>query len=574
MTRVTAWLVGLVLVPGAGLAQQQFVVSLDDAGRAQVFQPQPPMPPLGPARDTSATKPAGSAIVRGHVVAAENGQPLRKAQVRIQSGELRENRLTTTDGDGKFEFKEVIPGRYNVSASKGSYVALQYGQLRPFEPGKPLEVLAAQTIEKVDFALPRGAIITGRVIDEFGEPLPDTMVSVQRYQNMGGQRRLVSAGRPATTNDIGEFRLFAIPPGQYYLSATMRPMGMGDTDDKSGYAPTYFPGTPSIAEAQKLNVGLGQVIADINMALMPTRVSRITGTAVDSQGRPFSGMIMPVPRGDSMVMMFGPPAQIKPDGSFAVSGLAPGRYMLQARPMGAVGGESEAAYLDITVNGEDIDGVKLVATKPTTVSGRVVIDPAAASALRPSTLTLGLQSLEPDMFMFGLSPGRVADDLTFEIKAAPGRARISLFGQLPGWTIRSVRYRGVDVTDSGIEFRPSEDVVDVEVELTNQVTSVSGLVANSRGEALKDYSIVVFPTDRDKWTPNSRYLRTARPDQDGRYKVTGLPPGEYRVIALDYVDPNEWNTPEFLEGVRTRATMFSVNEGESKSVDLRIAPAS
>jgi hypothetical protein len=307
---------------------------------------------------------------------------------------------------------------------------------------------------------------------------------------------------------------------------------------------------------------------------MPSRVSRITGTVVDSQGRPMSGMVMPVPRGDSMMMMFGPPAQIKPDGSFVVSGLTPGRYMLQVRGMG-MPMDGESAFLDITVNGDDIDGVKLVASKPAVVTGRVVVDPAAAAALRPSTLTLGLQPVQTDMMMFGMSPpGKVAEDLTFEIKAMPGQARVMLMGQMPGWSIRSVRHRGVDVTDSGMEFRPNEGVADVEVELTNRVTNVSGLVTNSKGEPQKDYSVVVFPQDRDRWTPNSRYMRTTRPDQDGRYKVTGLPPGEYRVIALDYLDSNEWNSPEFLDGIRSKATAFSVSEGESKSVDLRITAAS
>jgi protocatechuate 3,4-dioxygenase beta subunit len=534
-----------------------------------------PGPPVqGPPRDNAqAPKPAGSATVRGHVVAADTGQPLRKAQVRIMSPEIRENRLASTDVDGKYEFKEVVPGRYTVSASKGSYVALQYGQLRPFEPGKPLEILATQTVEKVDFALPRGGIITGRVIDEFGEPLPDTMVAAQRYQNVNGLRRLVPAGRTAMTNDVGEFRIFAIPPGQYYLSASLRSMGMGDTDDRSGYVATYFPGTTNIAEAQRVAVGLGQVISDMNMALMPARVSRVSGTAVDSQGRPMVGFVLATPRGgDSMMMMFGPPGSIKPDGSFVVGGLAPGRYLLQVRgPMG----DGESAYADVTVSGDDIDGLRLVASRPSVVTGRVIVDPAAAQALPPSTLRLGLQPVQMDMMMLGgMQPGPVNDDLTFELKAQPGSFRVGLVGQMPGWAIRSVRYRGVDVTDSGLEFRPHEDVADLEVELTNRVTDVSGLVTDTRGQPLKEYSVVIFPQDRDKWTPSSRYTRTARPDQDGRYKVSGLPPGEYRVIALDYVDSNEWNTPEFLDSVRSKATAFSVNEGESKSVDLRITNAS
>src|SRR5207245_11041475 len=102
---------------------------------------------------------AGLAPVRVHVVASETGQPLRKAQVRIFSPELRENRLASTDSDGKYEFKEFQAGWYSVSASKGSDVSLQFGQQRPFEPGKPIEILARQTVEKVDFALPKGGII-------------------------------------------------------------------------------------------------------------------------------------------------------------------------------------------------------------------------------------------------------------------------------------------------------------------------------------------------------------------------------------------------------------------------------
>jgi len=571
MTRLFLWVVGLVLVPTLGFGQ---VVTF----RTDV-QPgiQGVAPPGMPPRDPTQPAKTGTATLRGHVVAADTGQPLRKAQVRIMAPELRENRSTSTDADGKYEFKEVVAGRYNVSASKGSYVQLQYGQQRPFEPGKPLEILDGQVVEKVDFSLPRGGIVTGRVIDEFGDPLPDAMVSMQRYQNMGGQRRLMNAGRTAMSNDVGEFRLFAIPPGQYYLSATLRSMNgpMADSDDRSGYAATYFPGTTNIAEAQKVTVGLGQIVSDLNMSLLPAKLSRISGTAVDSQGRPMLGMVMPVPRGDTMMMMFGPPAQIKPDGSFSIGGVAPGRYMLQVMGMGGPMTDSEVAYAEVTVSGDDITGLRLVGSRRSVVTGRVLVDPAAAQTLRPASLRLGLQPVQFDMVMMGGTPPAVVnDDLTFEIKAAPCAFRIMLFGQTPGWSIRSVRHRGLDVTDAGIEFRPNEDVAEVEVELTNNVTDVSGLVTNAKGEALKDYSVVVFPQDREKWTPNSRYLKTARPDQQGRFKVTGLPPGEYRVIALDYVDQNEWNTPEYLDGLRSKATAFSVNEGETKSVGLRITSAS
>jgi carboxypeptidase family protein len=572
MTRVSIWLVGLVLVPAVGFGQPAIDRS-DGADGGQPVQQQ--MPPQAPARDTSQAPKTGTAILRGRVVAADTGQPLRKAQVRIVAPELRENRLTSTDADGKYEFKEVLPGRYNVTASKGSYVQLQYGQQRPFEPGKPLEILDRQLVEKVDFALPHGAIITGRVLDEYGEPLPDAMVSVQRYQNIAGQRRLVPAGRNAMTNDIGEYRLFAIPPGQYYLTATLRGPGMmmGDSDDRSGYAATYFPGTANAAEAQKVTVGLGQIMSDMNMALLPVHTARITGTAVDSQGRPFTGGVMAFPKNDSVMMMFGPPAMIKPDGSFTITGLTPGDYVVQTNGPGGPGGEYASA--EVTVNGDDVTGLRLAGSLPISVSGRIVVDPSAAQALRPSSIRIMLSPAQIGIPMIGMvGPAAVNDDLTFEAKARPGKMRINLANPMPGWAMRSVRYRGTDVIDSGIELRANENISDVEVELTNRLTDLSGLVTTVKGEAVKDYTVVVFHQDRDKWTANSRYMRTARPDQDGRYKVNGLPPGDYRVIALDYLDQNEWNTPEFLDGIRPRATAFSITEGETKSVDLRVTSGS
>ncbi len=561
-------LVALSVLPAFASAQTTTFSVQFPAGAPGVPVPQ------APPRDNAQPVKAGTATLRGHVVAADTGQPLRKAQVRIIAGEIRENRMTTTDGDGKYEFKELPAGRYTVMAQKGSYVGLQYGQQRPFEPGKPLEILEGQTVEKVDFALPKGGVITGRILDEFGEPLADAQVAAQRYMNVGGRRRLVPAGRQAMTNDIGEFRLFAIPPGQYYLSATLRSMGpTADSDDRSGYAPTYFPGTANMAEAQKVTVGLGQTVSDINMALIQTHTSRVTGVAVDSQGRPMMGMVMAVPRGDSVMMMPGPPGQIKPDGSFAIGGLAPGTYVLQTNGPGG----NESASADVTVSGDDVNGIRLAASPPPTASGRVIVDPAAAQSLRPAMLRVTAQPVQFDTMMFGPAsgPAVVNDDLTFELKARPGKMRIVLAGPVTGWAVRAVRHRGVDVTDSGIEFRANEDVADVEVEITNRLTDVSGLVTDGRGTAQKDYSVVVFPQDRDKWTPNSRYMRTSRPDQDGRFKLNGLPPGAYYIVALDYLDTSgDWTDPEFLDRVRSKATTVSISEGETKSVDLKIISAS
>jgi 5-hydroxyisourate hydrolase-like protein (transthyretin family) len=546
--------------------------------QTQPGAPVPGAPPLGPPR--SGTAKTGTAILRGHVVAADSGQPLRKAQVRLSSatptlGAVPTVRGTSTDKNGAFEFKEAAAGRYMLNADKGSYVALAWGQRRATDPGTPLEVLDGQTIEKLDFSLPRGAILTGRIIDEFGDAAPDVMVSASRTMVVSGQRRLIPAGRSSTTNDIGEFRIFGLPPGQYYLSATYRGVALNqESDDRSGYAPTYYPGSPNIGEAQRVTVALGQSIADLNLQLVATRTARISGIVLDSSGKPMSGSpIVVTQRSESFTGGLTTIAQLKPDGTFTLNGLAPGEYALQSlssiNNLGA--GDSEVVMATVTVNGEDVNGVQLIGVRPSLITGRIVLPNAAAGGtFNASTVRLVATTKTQD---FGPAPtgvGRVNDDLTFEIKSPPGTRVVAFQGPVPGWALKAVRVNGADVTDRGFEVKPAQDQSGFEIELTNQLTNVSGLVTNTRGEHATDYTVVFFSQDREKWQPPNRYFRAARPDQDGRFKLSGLPAGEYYTIATDSIDPNEASDPEVLERISSRATSFSLNDGETKALDLRL----
>jgi hypothetical protein len=167
----------------------------------------------------------------------------------------------------------------------------------------------------------------------------------------------------------------------------------------------------------------------------------------------------------------------------------------------------------------------------------------------------------------------VNDDFTFELKVQPGQRVIRLSPQFQGATLRAVRRNGADVTDDGIEVRPNEDISGVEIELTTQASEVSGMVADARGQTVKDYSVVVFARESARWFTGSRHLGTGRPDQDGRFKVRNLPPGDYYAIALDYVEPGAGTDPEFLEKIRNQATTFSMSEGAVKTLDLKLVIA-
>jgi len=589
----SAYVLAALLIPGVALAQTSTTttttgpdgrtvtvtttrspggVTRIEARPAQDGGAPPAALPGGlPQRDTRPV--TGTAVIRGRVIDASTGAALRRAGVRIFGAEIREMRSAITDAEGRYEFTELPAGQFNLNVTKSGYVDLAYGQKTPGEMGKQLKVGDKQVIEKIDFTLPRGAVITGRVLDEFGEPIPDVQVSALRNQFTPLGARPVNAGRFATTNDIGEFRLFGIPPGQYLLSASYREQMMSvgtTTGDTSGYAVTYYPGTANLADAQKLTIGLGGSVSDVTMMLVPTRTARVSGIVVDGQGRPAKqGSVMLIPRSQAFGPMGGGGGMIRPDGTFTINSVAPGEYTLRGMLPGQPGAPPDTAMASISVNGVDLTDIRLEPVKPISVSGQVVLDPVAARSFKPETMRLNAPSNEPGPTFGPLPPpAAVHDDLTFEFKASPGPSVVRLNGPA-GWMIKSVSLNGADVTE-GLTFR-NEDVTGLLVELTNKVPDLSGQVANGNGDTVLDCYVIAFPQDDQRWNaPGIGRTAMVRPDDQGRFRIRTLRPGNYYVVAVDHVQTSEWNDPAFLESVRSRATSVTLNEGDTLVADLKL----
>src|SRR5258706_11275927 len=301
MSRVLAGLVALLLVPVLGSAQLPppplpdgaviNVISTVQGGIGTVTIQTTPggaLPPQAPARDQASPK-TGTAGIRGRVVGADTGLGLRRAAVRISGADIREARSTVTDADGRYEFANLPAGRYSVFASKTSYVDLGYGQRQPRDVSKQLDVGDKHAVENIDFVLPRGAVITGRMLDEIGEPIANAIVRPMQNRFMNGQRRPMPTGPSASTPDTGEFRLWGLQPGDYFVSVTPMQNGANasdNSDDRSGYAATYYPGTSNLALAQPITLAVGQTASGVDIMLTPVRTAKVSGTAVDSKGQP------------------------------------------------------------------------------------------------------------------------------------------------------------------------------------------------------------------------------------------------------------------------------------------------
>jgi hypothetical protein len=536
-------------------------------------------PPRAAGAGTPAVK--GSAVLRGTVVAMDTGAPLRRVQVRAMTNDGLDNRLAITDDQGRFELTELTGGRYTVTATKAGFVALQYGQRRPSERGTPVELAAGQTVDKVAIALPRGGVIAGRITDDAGEPLTGVQVQAMRYTFAPGGRRLMPVmtmnmgGPPNRTDDQGAFRIFGLAPGDYYVHATMPAVmgmrtGAGPASGvDQGFAPTYYPGTPSRSDAQPVAVAVGQEVVGLVFGLTPTRLARVSGRVIggaDGRGAfltamPDDGMMGPGMNG----------TQIEPDGSFDLPGLAPGRYVLRVQPRGR--DDELVGMATVTVSGADLDGVTITMQRPGMLSGRIEFEGGAPADLRAAQVNVFLLPADPmGTRLFMSKPPEVADDLTFHASGAMGPILIRASGPA-GWYLKSAHVDGQDIADSPVTLAAGQRVDGVRVVLTRTRTTLSGSVRDNRGNVVVDATVVVFPNDESRWAPMSRAIRSARPDTAGRFEISALPPSsDYRIVAVQGLEEGQASDPEFLADVRDRADRLALAEGETKTVDLRLRP--
>jgi hypothetical protein len=515
-------------------------------------------------------------VIRGQVVAADSGTPIRRAQVRVSGVGMRDSRLATTDAQGRFELRELAAGRYTLTASKGGFVTLQYGQRRPAESGTPLEVGDAQILDRLIVALPRGSVIAGRITDEFGEPVVNAAVSAWRYAFVGGARRLVRAGARDTTDDQGMYRLFGLAPGDYIVSAALRTSEVTDPgDDFSGFAPTYFPGTPNAAEAQRVRVALSQEQGGVSFGLLATRLVRVWGQVISATGTPHWGGMVVLSSADAAQGARGPGfsqggsgSRIAGDGQFWIGNVAPGRYQLQVRAGDRENGEF--ARMDLNVGFEDVGGLMVVTAAAGRIRGTVITDKGERLPAGSPGVQVVARPAAPDGPFAGQGgggQGRVGADGTFDLGNITD-ARY-LRANLPsGWALKTARLNGEDVTDVPIDVAPGQVVTGVELVITKSLSHAEGTVVDDRKQPVLDATVVFFPLSDTLRGFQSRFIRSARPDQQGRFRVSALPAGEYLAVAVQGLEDGQTSDPEFLAAVEPEATRVTIEEGETKTVSL------
>jgi len=527
------------------------------------------------ARDAVPEK-KGTASIKGKVTSAD-GKALRRVQVTVSSPDLTEGRSVSTNSEGAFEIKELPAGRYTVSASRAGFLRLTYGQRRPGETGRPIQLADGQKVQSIDFALPRMGVIAGRVTDEIGDPIAGVTVFPMQSRYFRGRKRMVPIGSGVRTDDTGQYRLLALEPGDYYVMATTRETWTNETNEKEkvGFGPTYYGGTLNLPDAQKIKVGLGQEVGGTDFALVPGRVATIKGTATTSFGMSIAGESINVNQefaGPNFTSSFGfGGGKVNPDGSFTLKDMPPGEYKISVRYPGDGEHPAESAATTIVVSGPDLEGISLVTGGGGSLEGRVTTDTGAPLPSGPSRLQVSARPVDPDSSAsrFNQDNGRVRDNGSFELTDLAGAQRLSI-GPLPsGWAVKAIELEGKDYADVPIDVKNGLKIDGVKIVLSNRMPTLRGTLMDDKAQPASG-SVLLFPDDPAKWSEGSRLVRTARPDQAGAFEIRNLPAGDYLIVPLEYLQNGSSDDPEFLQGLRDRATKVSLTEGETKGVNLTL----
>lgn len=536
--------------------------------------------PLGP---DGRPDPNATATIKGRVTKPD-GSAVRGAQVNAN---LLGGRPTTatasSDPDGNFEIvlgvtapaRGVEPGGFRVTAFKAGYLTSDFGQRSPTTRGDPIAIVPGEVHEHIDIVLQPLGVLSGRVLDDVGEPVEGALVRPAQLRYVNGRRQLVDVGAPRQTDDLGRYRLYGLRPGQYAVSASVGQIVVAQSSvDLPGFGTTYYPGTSDLQSIQFVRVNPPQEVSAVDFSLLRMSSARVAGRALDADGDPITGGIalMPSQRsGANTDTQMG--ARIDPKGGFEFRNVPPGDYVLQV-VHGRVGqwNEGEFAYRYVTVADADITNLEVQSSAGSEISGRIVADGGELPKMDGFELSAIPVDIDRSPRLGG-PPARaqIAPDGQFVLMGISGPRRLQVVRAPAGWMLKSVFAGGIDVTDQVLSFgRDDESRDDIEIVLTNQITQVIGSLGDLRGLAPSDVAVLAFATDPAQWYAGTRFRKRITPSSDGHFSLDGLPPGEYFVVAAEPPrDPGEWLNPDTLERLARGAARVHLGAGQRVSVTVK-----
>jgi protocatechuate 3,4-dioxygenase beta subunit len=501
----------------------------------------------------------------------------------------------TTGNDGAFRFAALKPGKYRLLAAHpdGIYYPAEYGQRNPRGPGYDFSLDSALSM-KVRIEMAPMASVSGLVTGADGKPAAHVHVMAAEIAYQNGIR-VLNQIQGVESDERGNYRLFWLPPGKYYIGAFPEgirrrqitvPFGppaavesmnqlisqafihyrTGSDGEilRDVYDIVYSPGQTSPDAANVIDLRLGSNVNGIDISLAPgrKRAVRIRGVVLDSNGQPVkNASVQAVPQVTGPVTI-SPTATADSNGAFEIDGVMQGKYLVTTEFM--INNAIQTAVQYLTVEASDIANVNLVATAGLRLSGHITIDGADTDAYR---VLLSSENIVTTSHSSGNVPGSV-----FSIPGImPGNYRINVAPisgrEEPALFVKSIRFDGVESVNGVLQIGNSSSG-QLDILLGRNGAIAEGRVLDNQRQPSANVMVVLVPADSKR--PD--LFKTATTDVAGHFQIQGVAPGSYLAFAWTWLPNGIWRYPEFYRTIEGRGTRITISEGASNSIDLTLLP--
>ena len=528
-------------------------------------------------------QPVGSARLTGRVIASDDGKPVRQADIRLSgltasrpnSGPPRSvDRSSETDANGDFDFADLPAGSYSITVNPVS------GFSRPSR-ARRAELSEGQTAQ-LTIGVERTGAIEGRVLDEHGDGLLGVEVHAARRLDIAGYIKIEPSGRSATSDDRGRFRIFNVPPGEYYVIATYKPPRFDvNPIPRAGYANTYHPRSLTTQGARSVVVRAGRTTERVDITLTTRQLVKAFVRAVNSHGLPLDkearvSLHKRDPFYSEASLRF---PGLPNNGVFVFDDLMPGEYALIVAASDRL---EEAAYVSVTVADKDLS-LNVQTDTGARVSGRVLVDGVPLSAVGGvgHVSVLAHQPLGYTGLKYAQVPRAEAHG-TDRFVLTGLRGPMVLDASIGAGTLVSIKRAGKPIAGRAEVYIGTETIDDVVVEFTKESAqlevAVTGTGAPDNPEPVL---LVLFSDDPSLWSHGRvQYERatasspstaeSGKPAFESSITLPPVVPGRYRIVALHDPDINYPEDTVILEKLRPFATPVTLVAGETPKISIGV----
>jgi hypothetical protein len=561
--------------------------------------------------------------IAGIAVSATTNEPIEDARLTLTPEALpppafRPTPLPSvaTGSDGKFVFQGLTAGRYRLEGAANGYVRQEYGQKDYLMQGALIDLRVDQVIDNLVIRLTPTGNVSGRIRDAEKQPLADVPVRLLRaVYNRFGQRTLQSVAS-TRTNDRGEYRIYFVAPGRYYVNAgTSSNRTLDDWFQQrdsnvveTTYSSVYFPGVVDLNQAAILEVKPGADIDGIDLRLGRQELYRMRGRVIDSRtGQPPSSIRVSLFfRSDSGGERVDSNSNYRTsDGTFEFRGLIPGSYWVIAEvftpsrlaesvpPAAAVPRLIPVAFqtgqttppqpaaaplaksiVPVDLGASDVEGILIAMTPGVSVSGRLRIEGQAPSTqaadLERMQIYLSARNELSSKFVKVPPPKATDAEWTFGIDGVtPGEYAAHVIDLPPGFYLKEASLGGSDGLHTFVQITASEAGT-LNFVISPHAATVQGVVTDERLAPVPGSQVVLVP-DRNR--DRAGFYRAVTSDTNGRFSFPNVIPGDYRIFAWESIEPNAYFDPGLLKNVEAKGERLHLDESARHSVDVRVIPA-